>query len=84
MLGEFTGEDKSHSDATVSGCIIASRKERMVHIRSLDFTRRYGGLLVVGSKLGCLSCNALEDIYTKHAKLVDTSRRKAEAKRTYH
>jgi hypothetical protein len=28
----------------------------------LDLTRRDGGLLVVGSKLGCLGCNALEDV----------------------
>lgn len=30
--------------------------------RGLDFSGRDGGLLVVGSKLGSLSSNALEDI----------------------
>ena len=30
--------------------------------RGLDFSGRDGGLLVVGSELGGLSCDALEDV----------------------
>lgn len=46
--------------------------------RGLDFARRDGGLLVVGGKLGGLSCDALEDVVDKrvqdgHGAVGDTS-----------
>ena len=59
MLGKFTGQDESD---TVIGSANAARCGRWKNVRGLDLARRDGGLLVVGSKLGGLGGDALEDV----------------------
>jgi hypothetical protein len=59
VLGKFTGQDKSD---TVFGLVNVSVWNQELNARSLDLARRDGGLLVVGSELGCLSGDALKDI----------------------
>lgn len=49
---------------TLKECQNRSTGSVKVDLRSLDFSRRDGGLLVVGSELGSLGGDAFEDVWS--------------------
>ena len=58
MLGKFTGENESDAGCNVRE--MARRGVNVENLRCLDLSGADGGLLVVRSKLGGFSGNALE------------------------
>lgn len=62
MLGKLTGENETDTRYGVRRCVARFLWMRTEDIRGLDLARGDGRLLVVGSKLGGLGSNALEDI----------------------